>query len=129
MRLFDQPHHDGSSLYLNGSTVWLRVPASVGAPDVHVRIVVDGEPRFVRAEVDGSRPGPDVWWRATLPARNPVTPYRFLLGNRWLTAAGLMDRDVTDANDFRLVRHDPPPAWMADAIVYEIFPDRFASTS
>jgi alpha-glucosidase len=41
---------------------------------------------------------------------------------------GLVDRDVRDTTDFRLVRHDPPPAWMADAIVYEIFPDRFAST-
>jgi alpha-glucosidase len=129
MRFLHHPHHDGSALYAAGDTVWLRVPAGFEAPSVHVRCVVDGEPRFVAAEVDASRPGPDTWWRATLPARNPVTRYRFLLGSRWLTAAGLVDRDVRDTTDFRLVKHDPPPAWMADAIVYEIFPDRFASTS
>jgi alpha-glucosidase len=127
MRLFHQPHHDGSALYASGDTVWLRVPASFAAPEVHLRCVVDGEPHFVAATVDRSRPGPDTWWRATLPARNPVTPYRFLLGARWLTAAGLADRDVPDTTDFRHVRDDPPPAWMADAIVYEIFPDRFAT--
>lgn len=128
MRFLNHPHHDGSALYTSDDTVWLRVPPSFEAPTVHVRCVVDGEPRFVAATVDESRPGPDTWWRATLPFRNPVTPYRFLLGNRWLTAAGLFDRDMTDGTDFRHVRHDPPPAWMADAIVYEIFPDRFAST-
>src|SRR5262249_18560569 len=123
MRLFDQPHHDGSALYASGDRVWLRVPTSFAAQDVYVRCVVDGEPGFVTALVDESRPGPDTWWKATLPVRNPVTPYRFLLGNRWLTAAGLVDHDVPDTTDFRHVLHDPPPAWMAEAIVYEIFPD------
>ncbi|MEU8105900.1 glycoside hydrolase family 13 protein [Nonomuraea muscovyensis] len=93
----------------------------------------------------------DVWWRAEITAVNPVTRYRFLLhtggphgssrgssrgpsagpaarggaGQAWLTAAGVVTHDVTDATDFRLVTHEPPPSWMADAVVYQIFPDRF----
>lgn len=81
------------------------------------------------AEPEGS-PGGDVWWRVDIEVRNPVTGYRFLLetsdGQRWLTAAGLYRHDVPDVTDFRLVAHEPPPSWAAEAVVYQIFPDRFA---
>lgn len=135
--LNDQPHHDGSGLYVSGDRVWLRVPVGFEADEVYVRSVVDGEPRFTRCESDGKRTGraiggyglDDRWFTAVVPARNPVTPYRFYFpGGRWLTAAGLLDRDVTDSGDFKLVKHDAPPDWMADAIIYEIFPDRFAGS-
>jgi alpha-glucosidase len=36
---------------------------------------------------------------------------------------------VPDARDFRLVADAPPPAWAADAVVYQIFPDRFARSA
>ncbi|WP_431903296.1 glycoside hydrolase family 13 protein [Nonomuraea sp. bgisy101] len=144
MHLLDQPHHDGSSLYVSTLapalgeevTVWLRVPPGFALEAVHVRTVQDGEPRYSAAEPDPSRRdlggygGADTWWKATITAVNPVVPYRFLLlspgGQRWLTARGMVGHDVTDATDFRLVAHEVPPAWMADAIVYQIFPDRFA---
>lgn len=147
MRLFDQPHHDGSPLYVGSQApalgdsvpVWVRVPAAAGVDAVHVRTVADGEPGFTAAQVDSERTGRaiggygrgDVWWRATVPARNPLTRYRFLLlgsgrAPRWLTAAGVVDHDLPDDTDFRLVAYEPPPAWTADAVVYEIFPDRFA---
>ena len=35
-------------------------------------------------------------------------------------------RDVTDADDFRLTTAAPAPRWSRDAVVYQIFPDRFA---
>ncbi|MGP3960512.1 glycoside hydrolase family 13 protein [Nonomuraea sp. 3N208] len=141
MRYIGEPHHDGSALYVSeqapelGSrvTLWLRAPLSAGVTGVHVRTVHDGEPRYFAAErtsrdIRGFG-GTDVWWRAEITAVNPVTPYRFLLttgfGQAWLTAAGIVTHDLTDASDFRLVCHQPPPAWMADAIVYQIFPDRF----
>jgi alpha-glucosidase len=69
------------------------------------------------------RPG---WWRAEVEVRNPVTRYRWLVDDRWLNTLGLAAHDVPDAYDFRLVAYDPPPAWARDAVVYEIFPDRFA---
>ncbi|HEU4424816.1 MAG TPA: alpha-amylase family glycosyl hydrolase [Pilimelia sp.] len=136
-----QPHHDGSALYVPqqapvlGERVPLavRVPAGTAVGRVQVRFVSDGEPRFVDASVDRQDTRGDTWWLAEAPARHPVTRYRFLLdtpaGERWLTAAGVVAYDVPDATDFRLVTYAAPPAWAADAVVYEIFPDRFARSA
>ncbi|WP_229399846.1 glycoside hydrolase family 13 protein [Micromonospora okii] len=135
-----QPHHDGSATYVPqqepalGETVpvFVRVPAGADVRAVHVRTTGDGEPRFAEAVVD-RRAGGDVWWRADVEARNPVSNYRFLLdgarGGRWLNAAGLADHDVPDNGDFKLVTHAPPPAWARDAVIYQIFPDRFARSA
>ena len=156
MRFADQPHHDGSILYVSnlsptlGETVtlWVRVPRMAGISTVHVRALRDGEQYFSQAVIDPDRTrlltdaplravsgygSGDTWWRATVVAGNPVTPYRFLLGCEgepplWLTAKGVADHDVSDASDFRLVTYDPPPGWTDAAVVYEIFPDRFAQS-
>ena len=60
----------------------------------------------------------------------PAQSYRFQLsgptGAAWLTAAGLWRHDVPDTFDFRLLSTPPPPTWVADAALYQIFPDRFA---
>ncbi len=134
------PHHDGSALYVPeqepalGQTVpvFVRVPEGTDVRQVHVRTTGDGEPRFVEATVD-RRDGHDVWWRADVEVRNPVSNYRFMLtgatGYRWLNAAGQIDHDVPDHGDFRLVSHAPPPAWARDALIYQIFPDRFARSA
>ncbi len=137
------PHHDGSALYVSSSTprmgdtvsVWLRVPAELEIGDVLVRVAPDGEQAFIRAVLDEAR-GDDVdtWWRAELRCHNPVTSYRWLLSGgpsryAWLNGAGLHLRDVPDAGDFRIVTHEaPPPDWALDAVVYQIFPDRFAKS-
>ncbi|WP_433231159.1 glycoside hydrolase family 13 protein [Micromonospora sp. CA-248260] len=134
------PHHDGSALYVPeqepalGQTVpvFVRVPDGTDVRQVHVRTTADGEPRFVEATVD-RRDGHDVWWRADVEVRNPVSNYRFMLtgttGYRWLNAAGQVDHDVPDHGDFKLVSHAPPPAWARDAVIYQIFPDRFARSA
>ena len=132
------PHHDGSDRYVSnpspalGETVavFVRVPAGTRVRRIHARSVRDGEPVFTSAVLDRRDAG-GAWWRADVEVRNPVTPYRFLIrfsdgAVRWLTGCGLTDHDVPDATDFRLVTHAPPPAWSRDAIVYQIFPDRFA---
>ncbi len=138
------PHHDGSALYVSDLTprlgrtvtVWLRVPVELDLSDVHVRTVVDGEPAFVSATVDRRRTdGADTWWRARLRCHNPVTSYRWVLvggptGYAWVNGTGVHLRDVPDAGDFRLVAHPaPPPAWARDAVVYQVFPDRFARSA
>ena len=145
------PHHDGSPLYVSSAapalgdvvTVWLRVPASLPVTSVHVRTTPDAEPFFTTAVLDEERTGrpvggygaTDRWWCADVVVRNPVTTYRWLVvgpgeggpaRKRWVTAAGTVGHDVRDATDFRLVAGEAPPAWTADAVVYEIFPDRFA---
>jgi alpha-glucosidase len=145
MHLLHTPHHDGSALYVSTSapkpdeavTVWVRVPAGAEVTEVHVRVVSDGEPFFLPATLDPAKQGGlngDTWWRAEVTAHNPVTRYRFYLLRAggpplWLTAGGVVEHDLPDSSDFRLVSYDAPPSWMDDAIVYEIFPDRFARSA
>ena len=139
--LLAQPHHDGSSLYVSSSApalgetvqVYLRVPHDAEVQDVYVRTTPDAEPLFVQAERDRSDEV-DTWFRADLVVHNPVTTYRFMLrggaaGYQWFNGTGLHLRDVPDAADFRVVSHDAPPAWAADAVVYQVFPDRFARSA
>ena len=135
-----EPHHDGSELYVperptalgDEITVRVRVPRASSADVVALRYVRDGEPRGVRAEID-EETDTDVWWRATLPVWNPTVSYRWVLaggtlGYRWLNGAGLFARDVTDADDFRIVVGEGGPDWHLRSVVYQIFPDRFATT-
>jgi alpha-glucosidase len=134
------PHHDGSELYvveqpteLGGeATVRLRVPREASVNEVGLRYVRDGEPRSVVAEVD-EETATDVWWRATFPVWNPVTSYRWVLaggelGYAWVNGAGLMRHDIPDADDFVLSLGGEGPAWHLGSVVYQIFPDRFASS-
>ncbi|HTZ43336.1 MAG TPA: alpha-amylase family glycosyl hydrolase [Jatrophihabitans sp.] len=136
--LLHQPHHDGSALYVENPhpalgdsvTLRVRVPAAYELHGLCVRSLRDGEPRIDRATIERAD-AHERWWRVPLLVHNPVMHYRFLLdrvdgGYTWLTAGGLFDRDVTDDHDFRLSTHAPPPAWVADSVVYEVFPDRFA---
>ncbi len=132
-------HHDGSELYAPqdtprlGETIPLRVRtgASSGIDTVWVRSVRDGEPYYEQARIDREADG-ERWFVADLDLHNPRTSYRFLLGSgkhhTWLNAAGIRHRDGTDTHDFRISTEDHAPAWVRDAVVYQIFPDRFAPT-
>lgn len=136
------PHHDGSRRYVSNLAprlgdlvdVLVRVPLESEVERVHVRTTPDGETAFapgrlVRTTVT------DAWWKVRLACHNPVTNYRFLLVGgptkyAWLNGTGVHHRDVPDASDFRLVAHDsPPPVWAEGAVVYQIFPDRFARSA
>ncbi|MET9659027.1 glycoside hydrolase family 13 protein [Streptomyces sp. NPDC006510] len=130
-------HHDGSPLYVADPApelgrrveVFARTADTLGVTRVHVRTSPDGEPHFTEALIDRKAEG-ETWWRASIEMVNPECGYRFLLhtarGPLWLTAAGLSRIEVTDAADFTLAAYPPPPAWAADAVIYQIFPDRFA---
>ena len=133
------PHHDGSELYvlerpgeLDGTAV-LTMRAPRGAADrVLLRYVVDGEPRTAEAVVD-AQAGGETWWRAELPVANPVVRYRWLLasgeaGYGWLNGRGIVTNEVTGADDFVFALEAGAPAWHRSSVVYEIFPDRFATT-
>jgi alpha-glucosidase len=138
--LLDEPHHDGSELYvlerpdeLGGTaTVRVRVPAAYAAERVLVRVWRDGEPPTIEAKVD-ARNARETWWRVSFPVWNPSTRYRWLLaggraGYAWLNGAGVHAHEVPDADDFVLNAGPGAPAWHADSVAYEIFPDRFASS-
>jgi alpha-glucosidase len=134
-----EPHHDGSELYVVerpeelGANAVLRMRARTGAADkVLLRFVCDGEPSTVEAVVDEEADG-ETWWRAELTAVNPVTRYRWLLaggetGYGWLTGRGVFTHEVSGGGDFALTVAPAAPAWHEESVVYEIFPDRFASS-
>lgn len=137
--LLSRPHHDGSELYvlerpdeLGGeAVVRLRTPRG-STDDVVLRYVRDGEPRWVRAQVD-RQTADETWWRAAFPVANPSVPYRWLLVGAdgawsWLDGAGVRGHEAPDGDDFVLALGDGP-AWHLSSIVYEIFPDRFARSA
>ena len=132
--LLDEPHHDGSDVYvlerpteLGGeAVVRIQVPGDV--ENVALRWVEDGEGRGVAAKRDGEGS-----WTACFPVPNPHVRYRWLLsggevGYAWLNGAGLVPHDVPDSDDFMISLDPGGPAWHLDSVVYEIFPDRFATT-
>lgn len=134
------PHHDGSELYRSHDapalgdvvSVFLRVPHQAHAERVFVRSSPDGEPRWVTAIPD-RRDDHETWWRADVKVSNPIVRYRFLLEGgaapyRWVNAQGVFTRDVTDSSDYWLTTFAPPPRWLQQAIVYQVFPDRFADS-
>jgi alpha-glucosidase len=133
------PHHDGSPLHVSdeapalGDTVTVRVRTSVDDPidAVWLRTTYDAEPVF--HPTTATTNGDVVWWSGELPVHNPVTHYRFLLvrgdEQEWLTGGGLVGHDVPDAADFRLAAYPPAPDWGRDAVVYQVFPDRFARSA
>lgn len=135
-RLF---HHDGSALYLSNPAptlgesviVKLQGPKDRLVERVFLRSVYDGEPKIVEARPVSA--GSQTWWEAELVVRNPRTHYRWLLqggsaGYGWLNAHGFVPHDVSDMHDFAVSACPSPPAWLEDAVVYQIFPDRFASS-
>ncbi len=139
--LLSQPHHDGSALYVSNLrprlgeivSVFVRVPHEAQVSAVHVRLTPDTEPTFVDAVMD-RRTVTETWWRAEIVCHNPVTSYRFILEGgstayQWLNGTGVHQRDVPDAADFRILTSAAPPAWAADAVVYQVFPDRFAKST
>jgi alpha-glucosidase len=133
----DEPHHDGSDLHVEpgpyalGDTVAvrLRVPHGTPVDAARLRSTPDAEPRYVDARVDRTT-ATDTWWVAELSLANPSTNYRWVLSagrsGSTLNAAGRWPHEVTDAADFRIGTAEPPPAWLAGAVGYQIFPDRFA---
>jgi len=137
----DRPHHDGSALHVpweqpglgDSVPVFVRVPHEDGATGVWARVPHDAEPWYAEAYVDRTTPY-ETWYRCDIELRNPLTSYRFLLdggprGYRWLNATGTHPHDVADGNDFKISTAPPAPEWSRDAIVYQVFPDRFARSA
>ena len=135
-----EPYHDGSDACVPERPAssatgrrGLRVPRASSADTVALRYVHDGEPRIVQAVVEGESNGETIW-RATFRPANPATRYRWLLaggeiGWAWVNGTGVVTHDVPDDDDFVLVPADRDgPAWHLESVVYEIFPDRFASS-
>ncbi len=136
------PHHDGSPLYVSNDapalgeqvTVRLRVPTGYGPlRAVRTRSNPDHEPEWTDAVRLGTAAGWD-WWEAPITVRNPRHGYRFVLVHEdgkveWLNQTGLHTTETLDAEDFALVAHPAPPAWLHGSVMYQVFPDRFARSA
>jgi alpha-glucosidase len=111
--------------------VRLRVPEGYGPlAAVRTRSNPDREPEWTDASSLGSLDGWE-WWEAPVTVRNPRHGYRWMLQHaegrvEWLNQTGLHAIETLDAEDFALVASPPPPAWMTGAVMYQVFPDRFA---
>jgi alpha-glucosidase len=137
-------HHDGSARYVVpgpgadparlriGDRLTLRVRAGHDAPieRLFLRTTPDGEQVFDElTEVD--RDAAARWWTVELALTMPSNGYRFLVvtpdGPRWLNGSGVHEATPTDRDDFVVVAGLETPRWLADRVVYQIFPDRFAN--
>lgn len=140
MNLVEAPHHDGSALYVErrdwrvGGSMRVRVhvPNESGFVHAAVRYVHDGEQGYVSLVRDhGDSAGS--WWSAEVPLVNPVVSYRFVLATaagttQWLNATGVHKHDTPDADDFVARCDISYPDWPTKSVVYQIFPDRFATS-
>ena len=131
----NHPHHDPSVRYVSNpspavdETVEIRLPLPDAweSSDVNLRTVVDGEAHWL----EGQRAGLEIGFE--LPCNQPVQHYRFHLrgphGAFWLNGGGLLDHDPDDQADFKLLPGKAAPDWVTERVWYQIFPDRFATTS
>jgi alpha-glucosidase len=131
-------HHDGSARYLSrlhprlGERLRVRLRTAAGAPirRAFLRTCPDGEEALAPL-VPGPALGPARFWEAELEVAEPVVHYRFTLeaaDGVWFYGAGGASADEPlDAADFRVLADAAPPAWLAGAVFYQIFPDRFAN--
>ncbi|MGE5273922.1 MAG: glycoside hydrolase family 13 protein [Verrucomicrobiota bacterium] len=136
--LLAEPHHDGSELYVSGGTApgeraTLRLRAPRGLADrVILRTVHDGEAGNAEA-VKADESDTETWWQAEFEVTGPLTRYRWLLwggaaGYAWVNGLGRIGHEVPDDDDFVHAPAAGGPGWHLDSVVYEIFPDRFASS-
>lgn len=103
-----------------------------GAATVEVRVLRDNE-EYLFAMAPAGHDGRWTRCRAFVPwcDSSPATRYAFRAiaddgGSTWLGSAGTRPRVPRLEEHFRAARRPIVPAWAADQVVYEIFPDRFA---
>ncbi|KAA8825827.1 glycoside hydrolase family 13 protein [Bifidobacterium myosotis] len=132
-------HHDGSPLYVDNArpciddivNLSIRISHMFPVKQVFIRVVVDGEPHYTQAHIVHDNPE-ESWWTGSIKIWNTLTSYRFLLvtehGNIWLNGLGLYSYDIPDSHDFRLSTFHVPE-WVQNAVIYQIFPDRFACST
>ena len=137
------PHHDGSSLYvpnqapklLDKVKVRVRVHQALGkVKEVRVRFSESGEAFPTPPAKVIRRDGQWSWYESTIVMHNPKMNYRFMIvlesgETVWYNTQGLSLRNPADILDFRINTFSSAPKWGKDAVMYQIFPDRFARSS
>jgi alpha-glucosidase len=133
--LLAEPYHDlieAPAEPGDDAVVRLRVPHDFRPDQVLLRTVHDGEAAAMSAVLEAETET-ETWWRAAVPMFAPVTRYRWLLwggraGYAWVNGLGRVGHEVPDADDFVCAPGAGGPEWHLGSVVYQIFPDRFASS-
>ena len=134
------PHHDGSVLYvpnqkpklLEKVKLRIRVHSGFGAvKNIQVRFSESGEAFPAPPAKLVSKSGGWSWYETSIVMHNPYMNYRWLLefkdgSSYWLNARGLSELEQPDVEDFRINTFSSAPDWGKKAVMYQIFPDRFA---
>jgi alpha-glucosidase len=129
-------HHDGSEVYVSNPlpehgeeiTLWLRAPAGAPVKAAFIRTEPDGEQHEEPMVLD-YQDATNRWYRGSLTMHNMRMGYRFKLltgAGAWYRHAGGMSRsEPPNYYDYKLVAGIQAPSWLAEAVFYQIFPDRF----
>ena len=137
------PHHDGSALYVRNQAPQLgeklklkiRIHSTLGkVQQVLIRQSDSGE-GFLSPKLKKlyTRHGWD-WYEGGIEMFNPELHYRFFIelkdkSSFWLNGLGLHELDQPDRDDFRINSYSRPPKWATGAVLYQVFPDRFAKSA
>ena len=129
-------YSDGTAQFVSdpspavGRTVTVRLRLYEDAPvrAVRLRYLRNGMEQTVPARRVGTRQGL-VWYEAAMPVTENRMRYRFYLlmedGLYFYNQGGLSRCMPDGAQDFALLADYTQPAWVKDAVFYQIFPDRF----
>jgi alpha-glucosidase len=136
------PHHDGSALYVSNQKpqvgdkikLRIRVHTALGkVKQVRVRFSESGEAfPSPPAKVVSTKNG-WTWFESVITMHNPYMNYRWFIemndgSSYWLNARGLSELEMPDVEDFRMNTFSSAPDWGKKAVMYQIFPDRFAKS-
>lgn len=136
------PHHDGSALYVSDQhpklgdklKVRIRVHRNLGRiKHILLRNSDSGEAFFSKPfKKVFTRNGWD-WYEGFLVMHNPEVHYRFYIElsggvSYWYNSLGLHELDQADRDDFKINTYNQVPKWVSSAVMYQIFPDRFAKS-
>lgn len=109
--------------------VMIRMHESAPVQAVFVRTVPNGAEHFERAEVKKTIHGL-VYFGAKIKINEPRVHYQFYIVCEdviyYVTQKGITTYIPDETYDFVLLTDYRHPSWIADAVFYQIFPDRFA---
>ena len=110
-------------------SVFLQCPADASADRVYLRRLSDGAEEWIPMLREKEERGL-ARWRAEFTVRERVTRYWFALAGQdglvFYTQAGPQDWVPGEAESFVLLADFVQPSWVRGAVMYQIFPDRFA---
>jgi len=96
---------------------------------VHVRTTPDNEELLTPMLCDSGADKAFWIYKAVIRAEKEIENLRFRIAVKnsvfWFNARGVFDYEPGDHEDFKFFRENAIPKWVAGAVFYQIFPDRF----